>query len=447
MASLQQFLDSLPADQVFRIRSPIDYVPTAVVMELEKQGRSPVIIVEPEQPGGMPVVINLFGDRSRIARIAGVELDQLFPQWGRFLDTPIKPRMVKDGPVHEVVLEGAKADCTTLPISKHFAEDGGRYVSSGVFVAKDPDTGVRNLSFARMLMKAPNRFSINLGSRGDLWEHQGRAAARGKNLEVAVVIGAQPAVYLAASAKVAMTIDEYDLAGGFLGKPVDLVKCKTVDIEVPAESEIVLEGEILADEHEDEGPVAEYTGYSSRRSTRNVFCMKTMTRRQKPIYLDITPGLSSEHLTLAGIARQARDYTRIKEMIPGLKAIHFPRSGNSFHCYMSMKKMAEGEARRALMMLFGVDPYVKLGVVVDEDVDVFNEAEVLWAVATRFQADTDMFVVPKVLCNMLDPTSVNGTNAKLGIDATVPKGWQEQRATIDPEVLAQARTLIAGLKS
>ena len=447
MASLQEFIDSLPAEDVFRIKSPIDFVPTAVVMELEKQGRSPVIIVEPQDASAMPVVINLFGDRGRIARIAGVPLDQLFPQWGRFLDSPVKPRMVDSGPAHEIVLQGADADCGTLPISLHFAEDGGRYVSSGVFICKDPDTGVRNLSFARMLMKAPNRFSINLGSRGDLWEHQARAAARGKNLEVAVVIGAPPAVYLAASAKVAMTVDEFDLAGGFTGKPVDLVKCKTVDLEVPAESEIVLEGEILADQHEDEGPVAEYTGYSSRRSTRNVFLMKAMTRRRKPLYLDITPGLSSEHLTLAGIARQARDYTRIKEMIPGLKAIHFPRSGNSFHAYLSMKKMAEGEARRALLMLFGVDPYVKLGVVVDEDVDVFNEQEVLWAVATRFQADTGMFVVPKVLCNMLDPTSVNGTNAKLGIDATVPKGWDERRALIAPDALAQAKALIAGLKS
>jgi len=447
MASLQGFIDALPADQIFRLRSPIDYVPTAVVMELEKQGRSPVIVVESDRPDGMPVVINLFGDRSRIARIAGVELDQLFPQWGRFLDNPIKPRIVADGPAQEVVLEGAQADCTSLPISLHFAEDGGRYVSSGVFVCKDPDTGVRNLSYARMLLKGPNRFSINLGSRGDMWEHHGRAAARGKNLEVAVVIGAPPAVYLAASAKVAMTVDEYDLAGSFLGKPVDLVKCMSVDLEVPAESEIVLEGEILANEHEDEGPAAEYTGYSSRRSTRNVFVMKTMTRRRKPVYLDLTPGLSAEHLTLAGIARQTRDYTRIKEMIPGLKAMHFPRSGNSFHCYMSMKKMAEGEARRALMMLFGVDPYVKLGIVVDEDVDVFNESEVLWAVATRFQADTDMFVVPKVLCNLLDPTSVNGTNAKLGIDATVPKGWEERRATIAPDAIAQAKELIAGLKS
>lgn len=443
MSSLQQFIAALPADQVFRVKAPVDHVPTAMVMELEKQGRSPVILVEPDDPSQMPLIINLFGTRERIARIAGVATDQLFPQWGRFLANPVKPRLVEAGPAQEIVLTGTDADCTGLPIPLHFAGDGGRYVTGGVFICKDPDTGVRNLSFARMLMKGPNRFSINLGSRGDLWEHHRRAAARGRNLEVAVVIGAPPAVYLAASAKVEMTLDEYDLAGGFLGKPVDLVRCKTVDIEVPADAEIVLEGEILADVNEDEGPAAEFTGYSSSHSTRNVFVMKTMTRKTRPVYLDVTPGLSSEHLTLAGIARQTRDYTRLKEMVPGLKDINFPRSGNNYHCYMSIKKMAEGEARRALLLLFGVDPYVKLGVVVDDDVNVFDESEVMWAVATRFQADDGLFVVPKVLGNMLDPTASGGVNAKLGIDATVPKGWHEQRVAVSPEVAAAAQALIA----
>jgi UbiD family decarboxylase len=412
-------------------------------MELEKQGRSPLVLIDPDPPGRIPVVLNLFGTRERIARIAGLDVKQLFPHWGRFLANPVKPRIVQSGPAQDVILTGPEADCARLPIALHFAADGGRYVTSGIFVCKDPDTGVRNLSYARMLMKGPNRFTINLGSRGDLWEHHARAAARGKNLEVAVVIGAPPSVYLAASAKVAVEVDEYDLAGAFIGKPVDLVGCKTVDVEVPADSEIVLEGEILANEQEDEGPAAEFTGYSSSRSTRNIFVMKTMTRKKDPVYLDVTPGPSSEHLILAAIARQTRDYTRVKEMVPGLTDMNFPRSGNNYHCYMSIKKMAEGEARRALMLLFGVDPYVKLGVVVDDDVDVFNEAEVLWAISTRFQADTDMFVVPKVLCNMLDPTSSGGVNAKLGIDATAPKGWTERRVAISDEASAAARALLA----
>jgi UbiD family decarboxylase len=295
-----------------------------------------------------------------------------------------------------------------------------------------------------MLPKGPAQFSINLGSRGDLWEHHKRAESRKKNLEVAVVIGAPPAFYLAASAKVAPDVDEYDIAGSLLGRPLDVIRCRTVDIEVPADAEYVLEGEILAEQRDDEGPAAEYTGYASERSTRNVFIVKAITRKSKPIYLDIVPGKSAEHLLLAGIARQARDYARIKEMVPSLYAINFPISGNLFHANLSLKNPLAGEARRAMLVLFGADPYVKLAIAVNHDIDVFNEAAVQGALATRFQADTGMFVVPKTLCNLLDPSSTGGMSAKLGIDATVPSDWPEKPATLPPEaVRAAAEILLA----
>jgi UbiD family decarboxylase len=441
MSSLQAFLDALDPADVVRIPAPFDYVPTAIVMEAEKSGRSPVVYVEAEG-SRPPVVVNLFGDRSRIARIAGLTSAEFFPRWGGFLNKLVPPRLVSDGAAQEHVAEGKDVDCGSLPICRHFAEEAGRYVTAGVFVCKDPDTGVRNLSFARMLPKGPRQFSINLGSRGDLSEHHGRAEARKRHLEAAVVIGAPPAFYLAASAKVAMDVDEYDLAGSFLGRPLDVVKCRTIDVEVPADAEIVLEGEILAEERDDEGPAAEYTGYASGKSTRNVFVVKAMTRKAKPLYLDIVPGKSSEHLLLGGIARQARDYSRIKEMVPKLQAINFPFSGNLFHAYLSLKKPVAGEARRALMVLFGADPYVKLAIAVDDDIDVFDEAAVLGALATRFQADADMFVVPKVVCNLLDPSSSGGMGAKLGIDATVPAGWSEHPATIPQDAVMKAKSII-----
>lgn len=189
MSSLQDFIDGLTPEEVLRIPSPYDYVPTAIVIEAEKGGRSPVVIVEAE--GSRPqVVVNLFGDRGRIARIAGLAESEFFSRWGGFLANPIAPRLVSDGPAQEVIAEGDAVDCSTLPICRHFAEEAGRYVTAGVFVCKDPDTGTRNLSYARMLPKGPRQFSINLGSRGDLWEHHKRAESRKKNLEVAVVIGA-----------------------------------------------------------------------------------------------------------------------------------------------------------------------------------------------------------------------------------------------------------------
>ena len=445
MPSLSDFLRQLPPEEAFSITEPVDldYFPTALVLELEKRQRFPVLWLEQPRGFDMPVVSNLFADRGRIARMAGVAPGQFNAAWLKAEANPIPPRIVPAGPVQEVVFAGSEVDAGQLPISRHFTQDAGRYISSGILVCKDPDTGVRNLSYQRMQLKARDRFGVSLHSRGHIWEHLSRSEARGRNLEVAVVIGAHPAVYLAAGAKVAMEVDEYDLAGALLGQPVDLVRCRTIDVEVPAEAEIVLEGEILANVHEPEGPFGEYTGYSTSRSTQNVFMVKAITRRQKPIYLDLIPGYSTEHLLLARVAKEAHVFERLREMVPTLKAINYPKSGTHFHAYLSLKKTAEGQARHALVLLFGLDPYVKFAVAVDEDIDVFDESEVFWALATRFQADTDMFTVPKVFCNRLDPSSVDGMSAKLGLDATAPLQWDVERTTLPPEALEAARKLIA----
>ncbi len=444
MPSLPDFLDQLPADEILYIAEPVnlDYFPTALVLELEKRKRFPVLYLERPLGFDVPVVANLFADRGRIARMAGVAPGEFNAAWLRAEERPTPPRIVRTGPVQEVVLLGDQVDATPLPISRHFQQDAGRYIGSGVLVCKDPDTGVRNLSYQRLQLKTGRRFGASLHSRGHIWDYFLRSEARGRNLQVAVVIGAHPAVYLAAGAKVAMEVDEYDLAGGLLGRPVDLVKCQTIDVEVPAEAEIVLEGEILANVREPEGPYGEYTGYSTSRSTQNVLVLNAITRRSNPLYLDIIPGYSSEHLLLGRCAKEAHVFQRLKEVVPTLKALNFPKSGTHFHAYLSLKKTAEGQARHALMLLFGLDPYAKFAVAVDEDIDVFNEEEVLWAIATRFQADTDLFVVPKVFCNRLDPSSVEGMSAKLGLDATAPPGWDVERTTLPPEALAAARKLI-----
>ena len=302
---------------------------------------------------------------------------------------------------------------------------------------------MRNLSYQRLQLKGPNRFGASLHSRGHIWEHLQRCAARRQNLEVAIVIGVHPAINLAAGAKVAMEVDEFDVAGALLGQPVDLVKCKTIDVEVPAEAEFVLEGEILADVYEDEGPYGEYTGYSTDRSTRNVFVVKAITSRHQPIFHDIIPGYSAEHLLLGRSAKEAHVHMRLKEMVPNLKALNFPKSGTHFHAYLSMKKTAEGQPTHALMLLLGLDPYLKFVVAVDEDVNVFDEEEVLWAIATRFQADTDMFTVPEVFCNRLDPSSRDGMSAKLALDATAPLKWDVERAVVAKDAAARAAELLA----
>jgi UbiD family decarboxylase len=301
---------------------------------------------------------------------------------------------------------------------------------------------VRNLSYQRLQLKGPNRFGASLHSRGHIWEHLQSSSAQGRNLDVAVVIGMHPAINLAAAAKVAMDVDELDIAGALLGRPVELVKCRTIDVEVPAQAELVLEGRILAGVHEDEGPYGEYTGYSTDRSTRNVFVVSAITGRHNPIFHDIIPGYSAEHLLLGRSAKEAHVYLRLKEMVPNLKALNFPKSGTHFHAYMSLKKTAEGQARHALMHLLGLDPYLKLVIAVDEDVNVFDEQEVLWALATRFQADTDTFMVPNVFCNRLDPSSRDGMSAKLALDATAPLTWDVERTSVPRSAVDWATALL-----
>ena len=445
MPSLRTFLDAIPDEEILRIDEPVnlDYFATALVLELEQKKRFPVVYLENPKQSDMPVVANLFGNRERIARSAGVEEAAFNDRWNDIEANPIPPKIVSTGPVHEMIQIGDEVDVRELPIARHFDQDAGRYISSGVLVCKDPDTGTGNLSFQRLQLKGKDRFGASLHSRGHIWDYLQRSASRGENLEVAVVIGAHPAFYLAASAKVAMEVDEYDLAGGLLGNPMELVKCKTIDIEVPANAEIVLEGEILANTHEEEGPFGEYTGYATSRSTRNVFVVKAITRRKKPIYLDIIPGYSAEHILLGRAAKEAHVFKKLKEVVPTLKALNFPKSGTHFHAYMSLKKTAEGQARHALMLLFGLDSYIKLAVAVDEDIDIFNEEEILWALATRFQADQDMFMVPKVICNRLDPSSEDGMSAKLGLDATEPLEWDVERTTLPKEAEDEVKRILA----
>ncbi|MDP6617812.1 MAG: UbiD family decarboxylase, partial [Nitrospinota bacterium] len=218
--------------------------------------------------------------------------------------------------------------------------------------------------------------------------------------------------------------------------------CKTLDLQVPANAEIVVEGEILPNVREPEGPFNEYTGYTTARSTENVFQVKAVTRRRDAWYLDVIPGYSSEHLMLSRVAKEARVFHRLQEMVPTAKALNCPKSGTLFHAYLSMKKTAEGMPRHALMLLMGLDHYIKLAVVVDEDVDVFNEEEVLWAIATRMRADRDVFIIPNDFQNRLDPTAADGTTGKMGIDATAPLDWDVERVLMPGDILAEAKEVL-----
>ena len=440
---LSTYKQSFPQD-VWRISDPvsIEYEITAYVLELERQGRSPLLIFDKLTGFDGAMVTNMFGSRERIARMLGTDVDHLHDTWVERTDELTPPVWVDEGPVHEVEITGDDVDLRRFPIPTHFSGDGGPYITSGVCVARDPDTGVANLSFARMQLKGSNRLGISIHSRGHLWDYFRRAEASGMSLELAVVIGAHPTVLLGSGSRAPIEVDEYEIAGSLAGAPVELVRCRTIDVGVPANAELVIEGEIVAGEREDEGPFGEYPGYSTYRSTRNVVEVRAITHRKDPVYFNVTPGFCSEHLLLDRIQKEATMRDKLRAVIPDVTAVYYPKSGTLFHCYVSLDKKLEGQPEQVGLLLLGLDHYVKLVIVVDDDIDVTNEEEVLWAVATRFQAKDDAVIVPRSLTNVLDPSSEGGVSSKMMLDATAPLEWDAERVELPDEVVSRVRSAI-----
>ena len=435
--SLRAFLDNLRADEVldFNIARE-DYLMSALALELEKNKRFPVIrMTDPES--GQVTVANLFADRERLRRNIHniVEVEQAADDFKEL-------EYVDDACVQEIVLTGDDINVMDLPIFRHFEDDAGRYITSGIVIARDPDTGRCNFSFHRMMLKGPNRIGISLHSCGDTWNYYNAAVAKGKDLEIAVMIGNHPAYYITGASKIPPTQDDYSWAAAYMNERAKVVKAKTVDIPVPAYAEYILEGKILANEHEDEGPFGEYTGYSTSRSSRNIFEITAITHRKNPIYQDLVPGFAWEHLLLSQFTEEIILLNKMQREIPSVKAISFPKNGCHFHAYMSMDAKANGQAKQAMLLLFGLNLYLKLIIVVDEDINVYDEEEVMWAVATHVQADEDVFIVPHVICNRLDPSSKDNMSAKMGIDATSVPGHKELRVTLPEQTTEQAKELL-----
>lgn len=437
--SLRHFLALLKPEELLTITAKReDYLLSALVEQLEQEKKFPVVQLQDPDTGAR-TICNTFANRETLKRAITnvVDVEEKADGFSQL-------EYVSDAPVQEVVLTGEQVDVTALPVFRHFEGDAGRYITSGVVIAREPETGRCNFSFHRMQIKDKNRIGISLHSRGDLWRYFNAAAAKGQDLEIAVMIGCHPAYYIAGASKIPPTQDDYSWAAAYMGQAAKVTKAKTVDIPVPAFAEYVLEGKILASANEPEGPFGEYTGYSTSRSTNNVFEVTAITHRTAPIYQDLVPGFAWEHLLLSQFTKEIILLHKLQKEIPGIRALNMPKNGCHFHAYLSMNASAKGQARQAMMLLFGLDLYLKLIIVVDEDIDVYNEEEVLWAVATHVQADEDVFVVPHVLCNRLDPSSVDGMSAKMGIDATSEPGKREMRVTLPEQAKARAAELLKG---
>ena len=283
-----------------------------------------------------------------------------------------------------------------------------------------------------------------------LWNYARKAKAMGlDSLPVAVVVGCHPLITFGAGLwKGPISADEYENAGGFLGESLEMVSGVTQPIEVPAHAELVIEGRLLLDVIEDEGPFGEFTGYASERSTQNALEVTGILHRKDAFYHTIVPGISDEHTMMMGVSQEARQLKSLRVQYPNVTAVHYPKSGTCLlHVYVSVKDPAPGEVRNIAAAAFGDNLSLKLVIVVDDDVDVYDEQEVMWAMCTRFQADTDMDVIRSGMGAILDPSNHDGTTAKLMIDATLPHKPYADRHSLPDETTAKAKEMADRLQA
>jgi 2,5-furandicarboxylate decarboxylase 1 len=441
---LRSFLDLVkrtrPAD--FQIVSrPVDpaYEITALVAKLEKEGRRrPVLLFENVKGTAFPVLTNLHASRSRLAAAIHAAPDQMLPTYLRAMERPVAPRAVATGPVKELVRRGGDLDLGALPQIVHHEGDAGPYVTAAISFARDPASDTWNCAYNRLMIQGRDRTSIHLTLGKHLWEFYKIAEARGEPLPVAFAIGVHPAIALGALAIGSIDEDERGIMGALLGEPLELVQCETSDVLVPAHAELILEGEILPAARVAEGPFGEFTGYSLGERQREIVRYTAITHRRAAMFQDITVA-HLDHMLLSTIPMEANLYRAVRAMIPSVKAVRVP---SPFTCYVSIEQRLPGQAKNAIMAVLGADLYMKRVVVVDHDVDVFDDRQVNWALATRCQPDRDITIVTNARGSDLDPSArEDGYTAKWGVDATAKPSVSAYtpRHRVPPEVWQRLR--------
>src|SRR5499426_764411 len=437
--SLPEFLDLVKRskpEEIVTISREIDpaYELTALVVKLEREARRrPVLICERMRGTKFPVLTNLHASRSRLALAMGAAPSDMLPTYLRAMDKPIPPRVVESGPCKDVILTGERVNLYDLPQIVHHEGDAGVYLTPAISFAKDPASETWNCAYNRLMIKGRDTTSIHLTLGKHLWEFQRIAEARGEPLPVAFAIGVHPAIALGALAIGSIDEDERAIMGGLFGEPLELVKCETSDVLVPAHAEIVLEGEILPAARTAEGPFGEFTGYSLGERQREIVRYTAMTHRRDAMFQDITVA-HLDHMLLSTIPMEANLYRAVRAMVPSVKAVRVP---SPFTCYVSIEQRLVGQAKNAIMAVLGADLYMKRVVVVDHDVDVFDDRQVNWAIATRCQPDRDITIITHARGSDLDPsTRAAGYTAKWGVDATAKPSLAAftARHRVPPEV-------------
>ncbi len=378
--------------------------------------RNPVHFVDLD---GFEAVGNLWSTRDRIAAALSIPREQLLPKLLEAQAHPKDTRLVE----RAEFLKNSSTDVDLLdsPAPKLFPKDAGRYITAGVWVAEWQ--GVRNLSFHRIQILDERRGACRIVPR-HLKHMYNEAMKAGEELKVAVCIGLDPWNLLAGGTSVEYGVDESRIASALtqscLGKPVDMVRIQN-GLSVPAEAEYVLEGRLINETH-DEGPFVDAVKTYDRVRKEPVLVVDRIYHRDDPIFHIIVGGLD-EHFMFMGMPREPVIYQAVSRAVPHVKAVRLTEGGCAWlHGVISIRKQHQGDGKNAIMAAFGAHTSMKQVTIVDEDIDIFDDRDVEWAVATRFQAERGLVVLHGVRGSSIDPSAHDGFTSKVGIDATKPLG-------------------------
>lgn len=448
---LRGFVEKLiEMGEVEIIEERVDLIDVAARLD----GNSRAVYFKSVGEEGVELVGNVMGSRRRLAAAFGVGEQELLAKVHDRLKNPIDPIEIEqsDAPVQEVVLTGEEADFSRLPIHLQHALDGGPYISASIDVSQDVSRTRRNIGYRRLMMRGRKEAGVDLIAPSDMRVGYAGYVERGERMPVAFVIGSHPADGIAAVAMVTVK-DEISLMGALRGAPVPLVKCRTNELMVPADAELILEGYL--DEggwREPEGPYGEYLGYYGHVKTNPVFHLTAITMRRDALFQTATISgralAQTDTAQLVALRTELTMWEALQGAIREPVAVYCPGSTGGMHnVRVSMRQRYPGEVRNAIAAVFASKADVKHVFVVDEDLDIFSDEQMEWALATRFQADRDLVVAAGFRTIPLDP-SLDGskTGAKAGFDLTLPIGWQSKPACsvpIAPVLSPAPKTTIA----
>jgi 2,5-furandicarboxylate decarboxylase 1 len=360
---------------------------------------------------------NLFNGRGRIAAALGLEVGEILPRLRGAIRAPLAPEAAVAAPVQDVIV--AQDPLAALPVPRFFPRELRPYITAGAIVARDPQSGRGNLSFARLAVLDGRRAMIGIAPNHHLALFAQRAAAAGRELEIAVVIGAHAAIQLAACLYLGVGDDEMECAGRLLGEPVRTVHARTVNLEVPAEAEIILEGRIDARRPVEEGLVSEYHGLYEDYGNGFLATFDALTRRSDAIFQVIEPGYHREHMYLAALPIAAGLFDAVAAVAPSVREIAVTEAGaGRTDIVVQLSSAPPDEPRRVISAVFGALSIAKRVTVVDDDIDPWDAVAVEWARTTRMRLERDLILIPNARAVRSEPMESGGTVTKVGFDAT-----------------------------